>query len=101
MQIDTFQEYNSTRSEGLEYTALIFIGVSVVKCSRDGAILALILHVAQTNDLGVYFSGFQYNMPSEEVQSDVTIDDEAACVVQQVQRLLDMGIGRVVVLNTT
>lgn len=27
MQIETFQQYNSTLSEGVDYTALIFIGV--------------------------------------------------------------------------
>lgn len=49
----------------------------------------------------MYFSGFQYDMPVESTGSNVTIDQEATCVVQQVQKLFDVGVKRVVVLNTT
>ncbi|KAK9897715.1 carbohydrate esterase family 16 protein [Cystobasidium minutum MCA 4210] len=79
-QIESFKEYNASLSDSLDYTALIFIG---------------------TNDLGSYFSGFQYNAADREAENNVTVDMAARCVVQQVESLLSMGVGRVVVMNTT
>lgn len=55
----------------------------------------------KTNDLRMYFSGFQDSNPAESIGSNITIDEESVCVVQQVQKLFEIGVKKLVVLNTT
>jgi hypothetical protein len=43
----------------------------------------------------------QYGTSPELVSNAVTIQDEANCVAQQVQKLLELGVQKVVVLNIT